>query len=169
MFSLADIWQPSVAFDTVHQPAWQLERTTARAKLGWSWRVHVWPEAPLLGPAQGHCALPEHKAPLRVTSATAFAKQSVKSRIMSGSTSESMSISLWCDLAKPYHVPKTNFWWIHITLMFIQWTGRTQDIFCTTGELLWEMNNPNFYENKLASHEITCSLYKDLKGIENGL
>lgn len=59
----------------------------------------MWPEAPLLGPAQGHCKLPKHKAPLCVTSATVFAKQSVKSRIMSGSTSESMSISL-CDVIR---------------------------------------------------------------------
>lgn len=110
-----------------------LERITARAKLGWFWRVHVWPEAPLLGAVQGHCKLPKHKAPLYVTSATLFAKRSVKSRIMSGSTSESMSISLWCDLAKPYHVPKTDFWWIHITLMFMQWIGRTQGMFCSTG------------------------------------
>lgn len=42
-------------------------------------------------------------------------------------------------------------------------------MFCTTGKLLWEMNNTNLSENKLANHEITCSLYEDLKGIENGL
>lgn len=99
MPSLADIWQPSVASDTLQQPAWLLERTTARAKQGWSWRLHVWTEAPLLGPEQGHCKLPKHKAPLCVTSATVFAKQSVKSRIMSGSTSESVSISL-CDVIR---------------------------------------------------------------------
>lgn len=40
---------------------------------------------------------------------------------------------------------------------------------CTTGKLLCEMNNTNFPENKLANHETTGSLYRLLKGIENGL
>lgn len=165
MLSLTDIWQPSVAFDTVHQPAWLLERTTAGIVL------------------EGACVARGSSAGSSTRSLQAAREQGISachSCHSIGKRECELKNNVWQHKWEHEHLfvmwpgkalscAKDKFL-IHITLMFIQWTGRTQGIFGTTGKLLWEMNNINYFsENKLASHEIACNLHKHLKEIENRL